>query len=96
VADVPKPVGDSEPAATTKPQSERPLGADEFALVSLLGEHGVKLLKYEADEGTLHVCRSCSVGFASADEVLVYRDTATHYGCRWWWWDSPYSPIRPV
>jgi len=96
VADIPKPVDDSDGPATTKPQSGRPPGADEFALVALLGQHGVKMLRYEVADGTRHVCRSCSAELAPADEVLVYRDAATHYGCRWWWWDSPYSPIRPL
>jgi hypothetical protein len=81
---------------TTKPQSGRPPGADEFALVALLDQHGVKMLRYETGDGVRHVCRSCSVALEITDEVLVYRDAATHYGCRWWWWDSPHSPIRPA
>jgi hypothetical protein len=96
VADVPKPVDDSDAPLTTQPQSERPPGADEFSLVALLGQHGVKMLRYEVDDGTRHLCRKCSAAFGPKDEVLVYGDAATHYGCRWWWWDSPHSPIRPV
>ena len=95
VTDVPKPVSGPDAALTTNPQSGRPPGADEFALVALLDQHGVKMLRYEANDGARHVCRSCGVAFEPTAEVLVYRDAATHYGCRWWWWDSAHSPIRP-
>ncbi|HEX8795519.1 MAG TPA: hypothetical protein VF765_31430 [Polyangiaceae bacterium] len=91
-----KPSRASHGALTTKPQSDRPPGADEFALVALLGQHAVKMLRYEVDDGTQHLCRSCGVAFEPSDQVLVHGDAATHYNCRWWWWDSPHSPIRPA
>lgn len=95
MADVPKPVADADGAMTTQPQEDRPPGADEFALVALLGQHAVKMLHYE-DDGTRHVCRCCGVAFGQSDQVLVFGDAATHYACRWWWWDNPHSPIRPA
>lgn len=77
---------------------------EEVTLLALFAERGVKVHP-AIDDRVLHSthCRKCGRPFARGNDVLVYvapgrsaRDeVATHLKCRWWWWESPQSPIRP-
>lgn len=91
------------------PRSASPSSAglgrpEEVTLLALFAERGVKVHP-AIDLRVLHArhCRKCSRPFVAGDDVLLYvpagrsaRDqVATHLRCRWWWWESPQSPIRP-
>lgn len=92
-----------------EPRSASPSSAglgrpEEVTLLALFAERGVKV-HAAIDDRQAHAryCRKCSRPFVLGDDVLVYvppgrsaRDeVATHLRCRWWWWESPQSPIRP-
>jgi hypothetical protein len=86
---------------TPRITSRRP---DEAHLLSLLADHRVSLRRARDVPALLFPCRSCGEDFEPKDEVLVALrggpepekpHAATHLRCRWWWWESPHSPIHP-
>lgn len=91
------------------PRSASPSSAglgrpEEVTLLALFAERGVKVHPAIDDRAAqARHCRKCSRPFVRGDDVLIYvppgrgaRDeVATHLKCRWWWWESPQSPIRP-
>jgi hypothetical protein len=93
---------------SASPRSASPSSAglgrpEEMTLLALFAERGVKLHTSIDPAAHARACRKCSRPFVRGDDVLVYlqagrsaRDqVSTHLKCRWWWWESPQSPIRP-
>jgi len=76
---------------------------EEMTLLALFAERAVKLHPAIDPAAHARACRKCLQPFVRGDDVLVYvvpgrsaRDQlTTHLKCRWWWWESPQSPIRP-
>ena len=88
--------GSSSSAGVARPE--------EMTLLALFAERGVKLHQSIDPAAHARACRKCLQPFVRGDDVLVYivpgrsaRDqVTTHLKCRWWWWESPQSPIRPT
>jgi hypothetical protein len=88
---------------SSSPSSAGPGRPEEMTLLALFAERGVKLHPAINPASHARACRKCLRPFVHGDDVLVYvepgksaRDQlTTHLQCRWWWWESPQSPIRP-
>jgi hypothetical protein len=94
---------------SASPRSASPISAglgrpEEITLLALFAERGVKVHTAIDPAAHARACRKCQRPFVRGDDVLVYiqpgrsaRDqVTTHLKCRWWWWESPQSPIRPT
>jgi hypothetical protein len=94
---------------SASPRSGSPSSAglgrpEEMTLLALFAERGVKVHSAIDPAAHARACRKCLRPFVRGDDVLVYvqpgrsaRDqVTTHLKCRWWWWESPQSPIRPT
>ncbi len=78
----------------------------EVELLALLSAHQVVASVAGRADLRAPTCRCCGLRFEQRDDVLIYSSPpgsgrageptiVTHLRCRWWWWESPDSPIRP-
>ena len=92
---------------SASPRSASPSSAglgrpEEVTLLALFAKHGVRVYPAIGEPTRERHCRKCSRRFVAGDDLVVYSPPgasevmATHLKCRWWWWESPQSPIRPT